>query len=380
MKKNHLITFIFLLGFCIAGFSQDDEIIERNKEEILGIWYSENDINSKWVYTEDNMLYVYFNNQLHATYKYSISHNCGINYDPNFTFLKKIFEDGDEHCSEIGGVNEEGNGLLSLISMRNGKPYVYKKYEGSLGALEGQLGVPTEEETQPTPYELCQPILYKIYQEHGAKINHQSSTIIYNSIERIIKTISDADFEIINTYYNDDTGNSKLTASMIREMKYYFSSNNASINYFVNWLQKTLEKEALNQFSITAVRFEGCKNNNDCIVRPEILFGGFVKFRIENGMAIVDNLDVILGGLSEDLITKFAASYGYSIQNKKVLIYKMIQGAEDNFNLSADIRQMQDDFKDKILSYIVPKYANKARFKFCEEAYYNCTCIKPCPD
>ncbi len=125
-----------------------------------------------------------------------------------------------------------------------------------------------------------------------------------------------------------------------------------------------------------------CKNN-DCVIKPDFLFGGTIKFKIVNGMAILEDLHSVFSRRWYDIHRlgenyKLEKRYGYSIHDHNKFKYDMLTGYQDNIKLDKKIRDMQDGFLDEILRYIVPKYAKKARFKFCENAYYGCTCAKPC--
>ncbi len=229
----------------------------------------------------------------------------------------------------------------------------------------------------PTPYDLCKPVLYKVYQEHGAKINYQSKTIIYSPINRIVALLSDAEFKLLNVYYFNETRNTMLTSSMKNKVGNitYRDANYTLITNFSNWFKDELKKEAL-KYGNTSVSFWECKNN-DCIIKPDFLYGGTIKFKIENGVAIVEDPYIILNRLSVSSLSKFVGRYFYNIRANEFKGY-ILKDHEDNGSLSESHRRDQSKFKDMILSSIVPKFAKKARFKFCENEYYHCTCVKPC--
>ncbi len=397
MQKLILIVTILIFQVNISYTQNVSEIKQEDfKKEIIGDWEFVKFDNPEGIeeYTGITLSFntsgicLHKDSEWERYYTYEISDDecvktTGGIYDFKYLRLKAISKGNLDYCYRISmryhkrfdrvhmSLYTYGSTKgASVLFKRNNVPKEIRPAT-SKSILEG-----IRKKNFPTPYELCEPVLYKVYQEHEAKVDRQ--TVIYNSIEKVLKTISIADFQIINNYYKSATGNSKLTLSMLKQVKYYPSTVSASSNYFINWFKGELKKEALKQDkNNTSVRFEGCVNN-DCIVRPDILYGGFVKFKIENGMAIVDNLDDIVQGLRYDILAKVAASYGYVIQKRRAFMFEMIQGSEDNFGLSANIKKMQDDFKDKILSYIVPKFAKKAKFKFCEGAYYYCTCAKPC--
>ncbi|WP_462253621.1 hypothetical protein [Ekhidna sp.] len=94
---------------------------------IIGTWYSEGDRTNKWTYSDNGLLYEYWNSKVESVYKYSISHSCDSEYDPDFYFMEWIDENGDIYCFEINSVNENNSDILSLTSMKNGKIYLFNR-------------------------------------------------------------------------------------------------------------------------------------------------------------------------------------------------------------------------------------------------------------
>lgn len=222
-------------------------------------------------------------------------------------------------------------------------------------------------------------VLNDLYKEHGRRISSANKTIVYNSLDRIASSLSSAQFNTLNAGYVSATGANLLISSLKSKIGNVTSTdpNYSTVTHFSNWFTSELEKEALAVANI-GVRFEGCINNNDCIVKPPIMSNGLVKYSIENNIAIIDNICNILSDLDTDTLSKIAAPYGYP--SAGVFKFNMCRDSEDEFTNKQSILSMQNRFKVKILNYIVSKYASSARFEDCENEYYNCDCIRPCPN
>lgn len=118
-----LVTIVTLALFSFKNVKISQQTLEG---KIIGTWFYEKSATSKLVFDTNGRLSAYYSgNKLRYSGDYSISHSCGSNSDINFYFLKVVYDDGDEVCYEINGINENNSGILSLTSMNNGKVSLY---------------------------------------------------------------------------------------------------------------------------------------------------------------------------------------------------------------------------------------------------------------
>ncbi|PIF29882.1 hypothetical protein CLU81_0266 [Flavobacterium sp. 9] len=116
MKKLFLILLLVLQIPTIFGNNQDED---PSSKKIIGTWYNNENRSARWVFTPDGKVYNYVNDSFKVMYKYSISHSCQNNSDDNIEYLTLMDKDGDEFCFKINGINQNKNGILSLINMSN---------------------------------------------------------------------------------------------------------------------------------------------------------------------------------------------------------------------------------------------------------------------
>lgn len=116
MKKLFLILLLVLQIPTIFGNNQDED---PSSKKIIGTWYNNANRNARWVFTPDGKVYNYVNDSFKVMYKYSISHSCQNNSDDNIEYLTLMDKDGDEFCFKINGINQNKNGILSLVNMSN---------------------------------------------------------------------------------------------------------------------------------------------------------------------------------------------------------------------------------------------------------------------
>ncbi len=241
-------------------------------------------------------------------------------------------------------------------------------------------------------YYIYPPLEAYIYQKVSRtaikKIDNDKVSV-YN-LHDVFKKLDDNDIKRLISYYFDRSN--KLKTLSIPQIRRAIGARNSSesIHYniiapFDAWLKGKIKEYLLRTYNV--VEFDSSKGvyahplsvckNNDCVIKPDFLFGGTIKFKMVNGVAIVEDLDNIVGRLSDSSLSKFVGRYFPSIRVNGFESY-ILKDHEDNGYLTESHRIDQNKFKDIILSYIVPKYASEARFKFCEGAYYHCTCVKPC--
>lgn len=128
LMKNKTNTIVFtalitLLGFFILTSFDNPE------EDIVGSWILENDINSKWTFTDDGHCYWYYDSILVDSFTYSISETspqCGFEVKTGGSddyYLKLIDHEYEEYCYEIYNLNDENLSInflgLSEIKLFN---------------------------------------------------------------------------------------------------------------------------------------------------------------------------------------------------------------------------------------------------------------------
>jgi hypothetical protein len=126
------VRYIYLatITICIlSSFRCKAQTLQANvQNEIIGIWIAEDDLNVKLVFTSDNKILDYYDNELTDTFTFSISHQCGSESDNNAWFLKmRDNEDLSERCYEIYGANDNGDKILSIRDLVSGKIFLYNK-------------------------------------------------------------------------------------------------------------------------------------------------------------------------------------------------------------------------------------------------------------
>ncbi|WP_281756620.1 hypothetical protein, partial [Neptunitalea chrysea] len=95
-------------------------------QKIKGTWISQDDTNFKVVIS--NTTYkVYSVGELTSTYEYVIGPQCGVETDFNANFLKLTDASGYVQCYELYGADANGNGVLSMRYLGNGKIFVFNK-------------------------------------------------------------------------------------------------------------------------------------------------------------------------------------------------------------------------------------------------------------
>lgn len=119
MKR--LLFTMSLLFFTSAFFAQSQD---PSSKRIVGSWFSNTNRNTKWIFTQDGKLYNYDKDIMKVMYKYSISNSCQNNSSDTSEFITLRDRDGNEFCFKINGINENKNGILSLINMSNMQPLV----------------------------------------------------------------------------------------------------------------------------------------------------------------------------------------------------------------------------------------------------------------
>jgi len=122
MKKLFLIS-LFLLQLSVV-FGQN-QVENSSSKKIIGTWYADANRNTKWVFTTDGKLYNYDKDIFKVLFRYSISNSCQNNSSDNFEFLTLRDKDGNEFCFKINAINENKNGVLSMINMSSMQPVLF---------------------------------------------------------------------------------------------------------------------------------------------------------------------------------------------------------------------------------------------------------------
>lgn len=120
MKK--LLFTLSLFFFVSAIFAQNQD---PSSKRILGNWFSNTNRNIKWIFTPDGKVYNYNNDRMSVMYKYTISHSCQNFSDDTAEFVTLRDKDGNEFCFKINGINENKNGILSLINLSNMETLIF---------------------------------------------------------------------------------------------------------------------------------------------------------------------------------------------------------------------------------------------------------------
>ncbi|KAF2333712.1 hypothetical protein [Flavobacterium daemonense] len=120
MKKLFFILPLLLFASAIFAQSQDP-----SSKRILGNWFSDTHRTTKWVFTQDGRVYNYDKDIMKVMYKYTISHSCQNNSDDTTEYITLMDRDGDQYCFKINGINENKNGILSLINMSTMQPLIF---------------------------------------------------------------------------------------------------------------------------------------------------------------------------------------------------------------------------------------------------------------
>lgn len=116
MKKLFLIL-LLLLQFSVVFAQNQTE--DPSSKKIIGSWYSDVNPNIRWVFSQDGKVYNYNNDVFKVMYRYTISHSCQNNSDDNAEFITLMDKEGNEFCFKIKFINENKNGILSMVNMSN---------------------------------------------------------------------------------------------------------------------------------------------------------------------------------------------------------------------------------------------------------------------
>ncbi|KRD08971.1 hypothetical protein ASE21_14060 [Flavobacterium sp. Root901] len=116
MKKLFSIL-LLLLQFSVVFAQNQPE--DPSSKKIIGSWYSDVNPNIKWVFSQDGKVYNYNNDVFKVMYRYTISHSCQNNSDDNAEFITLMDKEGNEFCFKIKSINENKNGILSMVNMSN---------------------------------------------------------------------------------------------------------------------------------------------------------------------------------------------------------------------------------------------------------------------
>lgn len=130
MRKISIILVLFTCLWSCKSNSQTNlnSTIDDYKEEILGIWLLESDLNSKVEFLENGTVKYYYGSELKRSEYYEITNSCdGEIISTGGFFLKSFKNNEGVFCAYIEGINFKNGGLLSLTTKNQGKVIVYKK-------------------------------------------------------------------------------------------------------------------------------------------------------------------------------------------------------------------------------------------------------------
>ena len=127
-KKINILVFSMFIVTIIYSF-KTTTINQSTKDKIIGTWISDEDINSKWVFSTNNICKRYYNGRLLNTYSFSItSYSCNNELDSIDEYLKLTKNNSKTYCYAINGITKDGNDTyLSLEFDGNPRPMLFKK-------------------------------------------------------------------------------------------------------------------------------------------------------------------------------------------------------------------------------------------------------------
>jgi len=128
MKKQIYILTGLILVLLSTGFTtvHSNIAVESPQTEILGFWVLEDDPSTKIEFLSNGQVKNYQNNVLESIDTYAITNLCDGHTAPNGqNYLKITFPEGDSFCYLINGINANNSGILSLLTMTQGKVVVY---------------------------------------------------------------------------------------------------------------------------------------------------------------------------------------------------------------------------------------------------------------
>ena len=105
-------------------------LFQNDTQLVLGTWISENDSKSVWVFETNNICKRYYNNELRATYSFSISQSspqCGQQVDQSglHTYLSLTkSSDNEQTCYFINGLTTQ---KLSINAFDRSQILVFNK-------------------------------------------------------------------------------------------------------------------------------------------------------------------------------------------------------------------------------------------------------------
>ena len=119
-----------MLTVFVSSFKIANLYLKSENTLIIGVWISETDSKSKWVFTDDFKCKRYYDNILLNTYTYSISNiSCNNQTDSEFNYLRLEKENATTvYCYAINGITSDPDGTyLSIEFNGNPRPILLKK-------------------------------------------------------------------------------------------------------------------------------------------------------------------------------------------------------------------------------------------------------------
>jgi|SRR5699024_5756522 len=126
---NKIVVPILLIIVVCSGF-----LLFQQPSSIVGTWILKEDSKSKWVFTENMKLKIYYDNEVIDTFTYDISRaspKCGKNIEteiskrPKLEFLELTeLNSGYQNCYYVFGIDKEN---LSLKPFNGGEFLLFKR-------------------------------------------------------------------------------------------------------------------------------------------------------------------------------------------------------------------------------------------------------------
>ncbi len=128
--KTNIKTLILLLILTVAlySFSTIQSANQQTKDEIIGTWVSQKDINWKMKFTNTNKCYWYYENTKTDDFTYTLNnYSCNNELDSEYEYLK-IVKFSKIHCYAVNGITTyNGEIYLSLEYDGKPRPMIFKK-------------------------------------------------------------------------------------------------------------------------------------------------------------------------------------------------------------------------------------------------------------
>ena len=131
IKKNIMVSIaIMLISVIVFSFTVKNSFNQQStKNRINGLWVSDSDSNSIWIFSLDGKCKRYYASKLLNTSDFTITNtSCDNKIDSEYEYLKLIKSTGEIYCYAINGITQDGNDTyLSIEFNGNSSPMLFKK-------------------------------------------------------------------------------------------------------------------------------------------------------------------------------------------------------------------------------------------------------------